>query len=227
MEAPLCCDPKQHIYIFSQLESIAESTISQCLEVFPKDICDYILRIKHLQGRREQVAGFLLLAEGLRTFSCSNAHNAIEYVTELKIPSKEECAYLLDFIYNEHGKPSPRNLNGVFFNISNCQRAVAVAIAPYEIGIDIECNRKINKSLIDQVCGESEKADIEFSSNPNMAFIRHWTQKEAYVKYTGTGLGQYGLHQLKDLEVELRDDIKYKTLPILDGEGFVTIVYQK
>lgn len=88
--------------------------------------------------------------------------------------------------FNEHGKPFlPK---GPFFNISHCKTALLVAVHDSPIGVDIESIRKAEPSLIKRTMNEREQEEIAASENADIAFTRLWTQKEATLKYKGTGI---------------------------------------
>ena len=90
------------------------------------------------------------------------------------------------FLYNEHGAPYLEN--GPYFSISHCKQGIAVAVSEVPIGIDIEAIRPLNESLVRKTMNSKEQAEILSSLSPEIAFIRLWTQKEAYVKMQGTGI---------------------------------------
>lgn len=74
-------------------------------------------------------------------------------------------------------------------SISHCRSAVAVAISDTgKVGIDVECRRKINQSLVERVCSDAELAWIREAEDPEMAFLQLWTRKEAILKCMGTGI---------------------------------------
>ena len=95
--------------------------------------------------------------------------------------------------YNEHGKPYIEG--GPYFSISHCKEGIAVAIDNQPIGIDIECIRHADESLIERTMNEQERVRMD-----DRKFTRLWTQKEAVVKAQGTGI--YSFEQLQNLGVQ-------------------------
>lgn len=92
-----------------------------------------------------------------------------------------------DVFYGPYGKPYLKD--GPYFSISHCKTAVAVAIdEKYEIGIDIESIRHVDKALIERTMNMEEQAQIAAASDSNRAFTDLWTQKEAILKARGTGI---------------------------------------
>ncbi len=78
-------------------------------------------------------------------------------------------------------------------SISHCRTAVAVAVSDEgSVGIDIECRRRVSRSLMERVCTAEELAAIEASDDPEMAFLRFWTRKEAVLKCRRTGIKGFG-----------------------------------
>lgn len=90
------------------------------------------------------------------------------------------------WLYNEYGKPYWQD--GPQFNISHCKEGLLVAVCDGPIGVDIETIRSANEGLIERTMNSKEQALIREADDPNRAFIRLWTQKEAYLKYKGTGI---------------------------------------
>ena len=128
-----------------------------------------------------------------------------------------------EWCYNEHGKPF---LTGedkdTFFSISHCREAIAVAIADQPIGIDVESIRTANEDLIVRVMNETEQAQIHPSAEPDKTFTRLWTEKEAIVKWQGTGI--QGMEQMYDVRCTMYD-VGCETI---ENEKYIyTIIYGK
>lgn len=70
------------------------------------------------------------------------------------------------------------------------QYYMAGAFAPFPVGLDCEYPRPLSKRLSDRVLSDEEKAQLELSLHPEEMFLRFWTLKECYVKYTGEGLSR-------------------------------------
>ncbi len=90
-----------------------------------------------------------------------------------------------EWTYNQFGKPY---IPSLFFSISHCKTAIIVAVSDREIGVDIESDRSANEALIAYTMNDAEQALIRRSPNPERAFVRLWTQKEALLKAKGTGI---------------------------------------
>lgn len=95
--------------------------------------------------------------------------------------------------HDDKGAPCLLEYPQLHVSISHCRAAVAVAVSSDgPVGIDIECRRKIGPSLAERVCTAAEQADIAASDDPEMAFLRLWTRKEAVLKCRGTGIKGFG-----------------------------------
>ena len=126
------------------------------------------LRFKHEQGRRECVAAYLLLKEGLQK----------EYgIVDNPIFEYEEC-----------GKPRIINHPDTYFNISHCREAAICVIDNVPIGVDIERIRPFKESLARHVLSDEEFRLVVSSPTPEIEFTKLWTQKEAVLKLTGEGI---------------------------------------
>ena len=88
------------------------------------------------------------------------------------------------------GKPFFPSMPKLHFNISHSKTHMAIAISDKPVGIDLEPIRRYKPALVRRVFHEEETAYLESLSAlwQDEAFTRLWTLKEAYVKYTGTGI---------------------------------------
>ena len=94
----------------------------------------------------------------------------------------------LHFHYGPSAKPAIEGK--LFFNFSNSDDLGALAVAPFELGIDIERVRAIEEDVAGRFFASDEVAclralPVEMQTE---AFFNCWTRKEAYVKAIGDGL---------------------------------------
>jgi 4'-phosphopantetheinyl transferase len=95
-----------------------------------------------------------------------------------------------------HGKPTAwigAAPAGIHFNLSHTTGAVALAVAPFELGFDIELiDRTVDQGVADRYFCPPEIAWLNSLPPPERdeGFIRLWTLKEAFIKATGSGLSQ-------------------------------------
>lgn len=126
------------------------------------------MRFKMEQGRRECVAAYLLLKEGLKK----------EYgITDNPV-----------FEYDDGGKPRLQGFPDVYFNLSHCREAAVCALSDVPVGIDIETVRPFRESLARHVLSEEEYGGVAVAVRPDIEFIKLWTCKEAVLKLTGEGI---------------------------------------
>lgn len=180
------------------LDFYDEEMMEKCLSWFPVERVDNILKISNLQGRREKVAAYVLLVDML----------------------KEEGLLrdLPRIVYAENGKPFLANYPDVHFNMSHCRNAVAVALHDAPVGIDVESRRSVSRAVVERVCCRQELSVIDAAVDPEMEFLRLWTQKEALLKCTGVGIRD----NMRDILVGNTEyQIITEELPAV--EGFVSV----
>lgn len=126
------------------------------------------LRFRHLSGQRDCALSYLLLCQLLQQ----------EYgITQQPA-----------FVYGTDGKPSLAEFPQIHFSISHCRTAVGCLVTDRPCGLDIESLRPFRQSLVDHTMNLQERQQIAQSPNPQVEFLRFWTQKEALLKLRGTGI---------------------------------------
>ncbi len=100
------------------------------------------------------------------------------------------------FVTEKHGKPrldTPGVDTSPHFNLTHSGGFVALAISDDEVGIDIENLRPVTTAerLAQRFFSPEERKHVfELDGEArDRAFLRIWTQKEAYLKATGLGVG--------------------------------------
>ena len=163
------------ILVCDNIKELGEDFVAWSMTVLPDWRKEQMLAIKHLRGRVQCAVSYLLLQHALQ-----------------EIPSSVQND---KWVYNEHGKPYFADKNDVFFNISHCRSAVAVAIDDEEIGIDIEEIARYRESLVKYSLNDAEVETTSHQSDSAESFIELWTKKEAVFKFLGTGI----THDIKDI----------------------------
>lgn len=194
-------------YFLQELALFDEERIEGCLAWFPPSQVEAIRHTPNTARRKEKTAAYSLLVEALRTTGQFKEMPIIDY--------------------GERGKPFLTNYASLHFNISHCRSHVAIAIHSSPVGVDIECRRKVSQSLIKRVCSKSEQLSIAASQDADMEFLRLWTRKEAYLKFTGTGIVEplTGIPPQPDSHGTQVKDYTLKTHPLPGGDGWVSICY--
>jgi 4'-phosphopantetheinyl transferase len=97
----------------------------------------------------------------------------------------------LSYHYGPWGKPELSNVP-LFFNLSHSGDYVVLAVGDQPVGVDVEHKTK-NALAVAKRCftpGEYERIlHAGDAAAQQRTFLRYWTGKEAYVKWTGQGLG--------------------------------------
>jgi phosphopantetheinyl transferase len=98
------------------------------------------------------------------------------------------------FTRNAFGKPSIRDVRGIEFNLSHACSEMAVAVAAFPVGIDVEDLRPWHQvsELRGWVYAPGESSRLALASDEEKAreFLRTWTTKESLVKLGGEGLSR-------------------------------------
>jgi len=94
------------------------------------------------------------------------------------------------------GKPYLVDHPGIHFNFSHCAKAAACAVSDRPVGIDIEAIAPVDRAVAQRVLSEPELAELDAAAEPEVAFARFWTRKEAVVKLFGRGIEEDRLPSL-------------------------------
>jgi 4'-phosphopantetheinyl transferase len=86
---------------------------------------------------------------------------------------------------NERGAPLP--FDGHFWSLTHKPRYVGGVVAPEIVGLDLEAVRPCSAALFRKTAGDVEWALLGHEE-PERAFFRVWTAKEAVLKTGGEGL---------------------------------------
>ena len=186
--------------IFDDMTQCSEQEVARLLPIVSPQRREQALRYTHTFGQ----------------FCCLKSY---EMLTELLASTPYTLHPTPSFLYNEYGAPYLEN--GPYFSISHCKQGIAVAVSETPIGIDIEAIRPFNEGLMRKTMNSEEQTYILSSLNPEIEFIRLWTQKEAYVKMQGTGI-------IADMHDILCDATNVHWEEILDVEKrFICTICQK
>lgn len=156
--------------IWDDMSVCTEADVARLLPLVSDERRAYALRYGHLFGRWAT----------LKTY---------EMLLELG------CPYTA-WQFTPDGKPYIEN--GPHFSISHCRNALSVVLDEKPVGIDVESIRKWNPSLVERTMNAAEQVLIARDAEPERAFIRLWTQKEAFLKWKGTGIREELADTLSD-----------------------------
>ena len=86
------------------------------------------------------------------------------------------------------GKPFFPDHPEIFFNYSHSKTAAACVLSRNPAGIDLERQRSYQEKMARRFCCEREWDWLQRQEDLDKAWIQIWTLKEAWLKYTGTGI---------------------------------------
>ncbi len=161
------------IYIYHNAY-IPEIVFKYLLSFLPEYRTQQILRKKSKNAADNMLIGSILARYAIKN--------------EFGIPIAKQV-----FSIGEHGKPYLKNHPDIHFNISHSEQCVVCAVADVPIGIDVQKASELNLGVAERVCNEEELTQILTSTDKASEFIKLWTQKEAYVKMLGCGIGTFDL----------------------------------
>lgn len=114
----------------------------------------------------------------------AQARKLLKNVLAKRIP---HCPEQLLFEYGKYGKPYLKNA-ALHFSLSYTQGAYILALSDGEIGADIEQLRAAKPNVASRCFTDAENCYLHQDMNLfDKRFYELWTQKEAYLKYTGEG----------------------------------------
>ena len=193
------------ILICDNIEKLGEDFIDLSMSMLPTWRKEKMLKIKHLRGKVQCAIGYFLV----NIACCDNVCNISRGCNK--------------WIYNEHGKPYFEGKKDLFFSLSHCKSAVAVAVDEEEVGVDIEEISRYKESLAKYVLSEEEYKDYESAilteQEKKEKFIEIWTKKEAVFKLLGTGI----THEIKD--VLKRSDVNVCSQKV--GNRYLSVATRK
>lgn len=169
------------LFIKENLDAITAEELEEAIAALPDWRREKALRFKHEQGRKECAFSYHLLCQALKE---------VYGITQQP-----------QFSIGEHGKPSLAFDSSPHFNLSHCKAAIACVVSDQEVGLDIECIGRYKEPLARHVLNDQEFAAVQQAPDPQLAFTRYWTQKEAIVKLTGRGIDD----DLKNLLLKYKD----------------------
>ena len=123
------------------------------------------------------------------------AHDLLWHAVAEEYPEMEDK---LTMRRQEHGKPyfvekteqGDEKNSEIYFNLSHSGSYAVCILGSTPMGIDVEGLRPYHEKVAKRILHENEFQVLEASQWKDRDFIRFWTLKEAYGKYTGTGIGE-------------------------------------
>ena len=166
--------------IFDDMSQCTEAEVSRLLDVVSPQRREQAMRIKHLAGRYACLKSYEMLTQII-----DNSKLIIDNYDGSRPNSQFS---IINYQFNEHGKPFFPDFPDIHFNISHCKHAIAVVVDDKPVGIDVERFVTPSPSLLRYTMNDDEVAQVEQSEHPERTFAMLWTQKEALFKLYGTGI---------------------------------------
>lgn len=163
--------------------------------------CDEFLELKAERDYQHEAGQRLLIA-------------ALEKEFGLQVKPEDICR-------EPSGKPYIGRYPYIQFSISHTAGWIVCAVSRHPIGVDAEQIRHPFPKAILRKMTEGERQYIESAENPDEAFMRVWTMKEACIKMTGEGLAAFG--QTECIPGQPLPGIEYKQI-LREGKYVVTVV---
>ena len=193
------------VYYFNDFENVGEAEILLMMPIIPSQQIEAITSTKLLSRKREIAISNLMLAYALKynqeeiqsdsiiikQFTCSeiaSTHDSLSLLLKDLNNSQNADEPMLKMRIAEHGKPYLIDHDGIYFNISHCKQAIVTAVSDCEIGIDAEGRCRYSDNLMERAYNDAEITAVLHSIEPEKEFARIWTRKEAFFKWTGTGI---------------------------------------
>lgn len=142
--------------------------LDEALATLPEQRREQALKFKYEMGRRTCVAAYQLLCQAL-----------------LSLYGIKEKPL---FEYGPHGKPTIMGQPDIHFNLSHCREAAICIVSDHPVGVDIETPGHYKEAVARYAMNDVELQTILQAEQPDIAFTRLWTMKEAVVKRAGTGI---------------------------------------
>ena len=117
------------------------------------------------------------------------------------------------------GKPYfPGNLRHV--SLCHTDHMALCALSEQTVGLDAEQPRPVKQGMMQRCLGPEELACCQAAPQPETMFLRFWTLKEAYAKYTGEGICGFPNHLRFHLEGQraylAQSDLVFQSLQVED-----------
>ena len=174
-----------NIYFYQVNQADLTAHAEAYLALLPPWRTERYHRMKIESGKLEELAAGLLLRYALRDGA------GIDLLTA-------------EVTQNPHGKPglimppggkpglimppSGKQESKIHFNLSHSGGYIAAVVADCPVGIDVETKSDPDGRVAKRFFSGEEQQAILAAEDPQLAFRRIWTRKEAYVKCTGTGI---------------------------------------
>ncbi len=93
-----------------------------------------------------------------------------------------------DWGTEHNGKPNLKNTKNIHFNISHSGLVAMCAVNSGPVGVDVEMVRPFSDGVMRRIMSAEEREALASAQYRDKLFFKIWTLKEAYLKFTGSGI---------------------------------------
>ena len=188
-------------------------------------------KVKNYKMSEDKIRGLgagLLLEKALEDYLKVNG--------EKPMVKDEQGRYCISYEYGPQGKPYLKEYPNVQFSLSHSGMRVMVALSDTEVGLDVQQMCGYKDKIVKRFYHQNEQeALLELTDDVQREklFYDIWCCKEAYIKYTGQGMGQdlrefYADFKSDDIVLASGESVaKYKILQTEDDGYCHAVVFHK
>jgi 4'-phosphopantetheinyl transferase len=122
-----------------------------------------------------------------------------------------------DWGTGEHGKPYLKSAGNIHFNISHSGTMVMCALHDSPVGADIERIKPYTGAVARRIMSDEEWEYYLSSKDKGAVFFKIWTIKEAYLKYSGSGLSALDRITVLPLHDGIKSNIEICRFTLIGG----------
>lgn len=146
------------------------------------------------KSRADKLASYKMPADKVRGLGAGLLlEKGLEDYLQSALLKDAEGRYIIEYDYGPRGKPYFKDYPELHFSLSHSGNVAVLALADVEVGIDVQEFRGFQEKIAKRFYHEEENKLLDDVSDPaekEALFYKIWTGKEAYIKYTGKGMGQ-------------------------------------
>ncbi len=219
------------------LEDFYDEKVNMLHQERAEKLRAYKMPADHIRG----LGAGLLLEKGLEDYltdlraniEATGQGNNNERSNNYVMPKDEEGRYIIRYGYGPQGKPYFKDYPEIHFSLSHSGNMAVLAISDGEVGIDVQESRGFQEKVMKRFYQEEEIKRIESTEDIEIKerlFYQIWTGKEAYIKYTGKGMGQDIRSFCVDLDCGKildggQEVAAYQSIALEDKKYFCGMVY--
>jgi len=124
----------------------------------------------------------------LHSSLCKKASAAVYLLLRIALNEVYGINEVVEFDYNEKGKPSLVKYPNIHFSLSHSHNIAACVVSDNPIGLDAQKICPVSDKVAKRVLTKDEYSTYINSREPNDYFCKIWAIKESYIKKMGDGI---------------------------------------